>query len=365
MWCPFLKEAEVRFCEAAPFRKMIARTPLPSDREHCSSTNFAECRLVVGRPEAVSTRTSCPFLHHSRMLYCNAMPVIRYVPYSDAVASRCQGEAHHYCDTYLALARPQTAGPGTLKNGAGPAAAGTPTSGAAESGGNSPGTSAPRQGSGSRSVPRTTDDSLIPPLPPDYSVLLEPDLHYSPNHMWLDARPDGTCIVGLDAFLARLLGRIDAVTFVTARGVRRPAASLAVRGVDLNLVFPNRLELTGVNLAVRDDPARVVEDPYVRGWLFSGRDAAPAALGAGGAFAGLRTGSEASAWMSTERERATRFAHEWLGRDPGNGSNASGGPRVLNDGGALAGALAQHLDRENLLRLFNAFFELKGIGRES
>jgi glycine cleavage system H lipoate-binding protein len=307
MWCTFLKEAEVRFCEASPFRKMIRRAPLPSDHEPCSSPAFRECPLAAGRPEARTGRSTCPFLRQVQMLYCAAAPALRYIPYSDALVSKCQGEAHRYCDVYLSVADPHGAHP-----------------------------------------------------VPDEEPEVPPHLFYAPNHMWLDVARDRTCVVGLDAFLVRVLGLLDAVTFVSARGVRRPAVSLTVRGVDLSLVFPNPIEITGTNLDAREDPARVVADPYVRGWLFTGRDVSdePAAVRTGAA-AGLRTGSEAAAWMREEWERATRFLHDWLGR-----SGLPGAP-VLMDGGVPAAPIAAHLERADLLGLLNEFFGFDPVRREA
>ena len=300
MWCPFLKAAEVRFCELSPFRKWIERVPLPTEREICTGSGWIACPLASGRPETRLGLPACPFLRQRQMLYCSASAAPRYIPYSDALASRCQSEGHCYCDAYLALADPHGAAP----------------------------------------LPAAGDGDNSPPAPEH--------LWFAPNHMWLDARADGTAVLGLDAFLARIAGRVDAVTFVTPRGVCRPAVAITVAGVDLSLVFPNPIELTGVNVAVRENPLRLIADPYVRGWLFCGRSIAAAPEG--GATAGLKRGEEAARWMRAEWDRAAGFLHAHLGRAD------AAGVRVLNDGGSPAAPFARELDREDRLRLFNEFF---------
>ena len=40
------------------------------------------------------------------------------------------------------------------------------------------------------------------------------NLAYAPNHMWLDVGDDGCRHVGIDAFLARIIGTVDAISFV-------------------------------------------------------------------------------------------------------------------------------------------------------
>jgi len=305
MRCGFLKEIEVRFCELAPFRKWIQRVPLPTDQELCSGDEWGRCPLVADRLEKREELATCPFLRQRTMLFCSADPAPRFIPYSDALVSRCRCDAHLYCDAYLSVARPH----------------------------------------GSPRVKRETNGDA-PEAPPH--------LLYAPNHMWLDARPDGTSIVGLDAFLARVLGHVDSVTFMTTRGVRRPAVDVTTRGVDMQIVFPNVMELLEVNLAVREDPERIVADPYESGWLFSGRSVFDSGEGStNGTADGLRGGPAADAWMREEWDHAIEFFHEWLGSQ-----RASAGS-VQCDGGAPVGALAAHLDRTALLRLFNTFFSLR------
>ena len=125
------------------------------------------------------------------------------MPYSESLISRCGNDSFRYCELYLGMAHPA------------PAA-------------------------------EQVDGIALPGW-----------LQYSANHMWLDVTEDGVCHAGIDAFLSRALGKVDRISYVWQKGERRPAAVLTVNGMDLEVVFPNPLMLTGCNLYLRADPARL------------------------------------------------------------------------------------------------------------
>ncbi len=112
MRCPFLKEAEGRFCEIAPFRKMILRVPRPEDHEICSSPEYVRCPSLAGRPGIPAGGEGCPFLQVALLQYCEAAPVAPFIPYSEALHSPCQSDGYRSCDVYLSLADPERRGAG-------------------------------------------------------------------------------------------------------------------------------------------------------------------------------------------------------------------------------------------------------------
>jgi glycine cleavage system H lipoate-binding protein len=301
MRCPFLKEAQVRYCHASTVRKMIASNapagvagmadPL---EEKCGSARFQECgiyRTVGGQNTA---NGSCPYLHESLVQYCSAAPVQKYIPYSESRLSRCSGDAHTYCELYLQLAHPQTEG--------------------------------------------SAD--------PEIEGIRVPErLWYSRNHMWIEVDDHGVCHVGIDGFLARLAGEIDRLHFLTLKGMHRPTVMLTIHGVDWPLVFPNPLLISGANLYLRSHPEKLITDPYRSGWLFEGWE-----LPSGeGALKGLLNGRQASAWMEEEVHRASQTIHELLAEhQPADAC-------VINDGGSFASGVAQQLGREELMRLLHRF----------
>jgi glycine cleavage system H lipoate-binding protein len=174
---------------------------------------------------------------------------------------------------------------------------------------------------------------------------------YSTNHMWLDVSEDGYCHVGVDAFLTKVLGTTERISFVTGKGIKRPTVVLTVHDVDCQMVFPNRMLVTGSNTYLRVHPDKLVSDPYGLGWLFEG-------LGPPSSFpetdaalsAGLMRGTVALAWMQQEIHRLAEFMHELLFRTS---------PRdeaLIKDGAGFWEGVVQRLEREQILQLFNAFF---------
>jgi glycine cleavage system H lipoate-binding protein len=249
MTCPFLKEAQVRYCRSSTVRKLIPLSPAAQSDEKCSSASHASCPVYQSQPEDETAFGPCPYLRESLMQYCGAASVAKFVPYSESLLSRCGNDGYRYCELYLAMAHPG----------------------------------------------KPADDVDGIPMP-DW-------LRYSANHMWLDVTDDGACHAGIDAFLSRALGAIDRITYVWLAGQHRPTAILTVAGTDLEVVFPNSFLLTKCNLYLRADPSKITADPYTAGWLFEG-------IPAPETTDNLIQGADARHWMEEEQRRINQFLQE-------------------------------------------------------
>lgn len=216
------------------------------------------------------------------MQYCGAAPVAKFVPYSESLISRCGNDSYRYCELYLGMAHP---------------------------------------------APGEAVDGLAMPN----------WLRYSANHMWLDVTEDGVCHAGIDAFLSRALGKVDRISYVWQRGVRRPAAVFTVNGTDLEIVFPNAFTLTACNLYLRADPARLASEPYTGGWLFEGTPLPETTHD-------LVEGPAARGWMEREQHRMNEFVQQLAG--------------FSADGGQFSEGLLGRLEREQSLALYHEFFHL-------
>jgi glycine cleavage system H lipoate-binding protein len=301
--CPFLEETAVHFCAVSPVRKLVPDASIDSDGQRCSSAGWTECPLAGPHPNGHGPGACCPFLHASHVQHCKAAAATVFVPCNDALRSRCNSSAHRYCNLFLE----QLHGGGAT------------------------------------------------PLAPGAGVTFQEDipvpghLVYTRNHLWLDRGPDGACHVGADAFLARVLGQVERVSFISTRGARKPMAVVRAAGVDLTLAFPRRLEVTAVNTELTSHPERLVEDPYGTGWLF---ERVPTAADAGAADSrpacGMIDGSAAGEWIRGEIEDLSRFVGELP--LPGNPE------RLAADGGIFVPGVASQLHPEDLLFLFNTFF---------
>jgi glycine cleavage system H lipoate-binding protein len=307
MDCPFLREANVRSCGASAFRKMILETTA-SDTERCSSERYLECPAAAprlgGEPAA-----RCPFLQESHAEFCAAAPVVRYIPASGGSQSRCHSDGHFYCELYLAHADPE-------------------------------GNRLPRRG---RRSGGSADAPHVEGIP------VPSHLSYAPNHMWLDVAADGYRHVGIDGFLASVAGAVEKVSFATARGSDRAIAVLTVQGVDMQMVFPNPMHDITANVYLRTAPEKLTEDPYGAGWLFEASEP-PRGEWRDPIRDGLIDGARAADWIRAENDRLTAFAHERIAQPDGNGFH------LAADGGRADRGIASHLDRDELIALYNEFF---------
>jgi glycine cleavage system H lipoate-binding protein len=270
MTCPFLKEAQVKYCQASSIRKLIPIEPASQADEKCSSQAYLACPVYGMQSPAPTLSGHCPYLGESLMQYCGAAPAAKMIPYSESRISRCGCDRFRYCELYLSTEHPR--------------------------------------------VPAGGVDGI--PLPAW--------LHYSANHMWLDIGEDGVCHAGIDAFLGRALGQAERISYVWERGQHRATAVVTVNGVDHAIVFPNPFLLTGCNLYLRADPARLTAEPYTGGWLFEGVPTPETSHD-------LLQGAAARHWMKQEQRRINQF----LQQQPG-----PHGP----------------LDRDRMLALFHTFF---------
>ena len=264
MTCPFLQEARVKYCRTSSVRKLIPLAHGGCAEERCSSDRYKDCPVFRQQADAgeLAAFGGCPFLHESLMQYCGAAAVVKFIPYSESLLSRCGNDGYRYCDLYLQMAHP--------------------------------------------AKPPETDDGI--PMPAE--------LGYSTNHMWVDAGADGLCHAGIDAFLARTLGPVERISLVGQKGHRHPAVVVTSSGADLEIALPFPMELRDCNFYLRANPAQLTADPYRKGWLFAG------VLDAG-SLDTLRRGAEAQRWMDSEVRNVHEFLQQLPG--PSGKTAADGG----------------------------------------
>lgn len=315
--CPFLVEVTAQSCRLAPFRKLVPELAIADQDQCCSSDAWKSCPWVLHRDSPITDREPttgpgerCPFLDEMIACSCATVPSSKLIPRTQLAVSRCVGDSHRYCEFFLDRACPRP--PGAASG------LGTP-------------------------VQESPHCAAAIPIPPGVEL--------APNHMWLDVGPDGTCHVGVDAFLARVLSPVSEVTFLSACGPGSPSLVLTVAGTTLPLVFPQPLDITAVNGTLRRHPEDLTSDPYRRGWLYEGRTLLlPERIGGSARTVRLLRGPDAEAWMASEVERLSRLVHTILSR--------RGGPLgpISADGGRVSEALAPHLGRAELLEVFSVFF---------
>ncbi len=307
MRCPHLREAQVKFCRGSAFRKMIVRAPAEVN-ERCTSPDYVHCPSVKEHREEHPSQSHCPFLQESLMQYCAVSPKTQFVPYTESFPSHCANESHRYCEIFIGLASPEGMPPETVSR------------------------------AGGNSACENVQGVKMPLW-----------LQYSRNHFWLDRAGDGTCHIGVDGFLARLLGHVQSVSFTSTQAAGRPAATLTAGGVDFTFIFPRPLQVRETNAALRADPGRIISHPYTLGWMFGGT-APDSGISASPGKEDLLEGREAQKWMEGELRRLSAFVRDQLAaREPELGA-------LMADGGTVADGLVRQLTRDEILKLFNEFF---------
>jgi glycine cleavage system H lipoate-binding protein len=307
MRCPFLREANVRYCRAAPLKKMIVHRPGQVGNERCSSPEYERCPLA--REQMLEpNQERCPLLDSCLVQYCAAASVTKYIPYSESGLSRCTTDGHRYCDLYLAVANAGASGePQSQPHGCAEADA--------------------------LSLPRM--------------------LRYSPNHLWLDMSPEGVVHIGIDAFMAAIIQEVSRVEFIETRGRCRPTVILSICEADLPLTFPNPVNVVRCNSSLRSAPERLTAHPYGSGWLFEGISGASEEPGEEPPEArNLICGQQAHSWIHEELGRLTEVLQGF------EGISAHDAPALLADGGTPYHAHLRSLGRSARLRLFHEFSRL-------
>jgi glycine cleavage system H lipoate-binding protein len=273
MACPYLKEGRAQYCHAAPARKLILEEPGVSGAGRCASPEYYRCDLA--RKDELS-RERCPHLEEVQVQYCGASSPTKLIPFSASELSSCVAGGYRFCPSYLSLVRPQAA----------------------------------------HAVPA--------------------GLLSAPNHFWLAVEEFGLCHIGIDAFLAGVVGEIEGVTFVTTQGTHHPVVALTVHGVEWPMTFPSPILIQKVNSYLRSDPKRIIADPYGSGWLFAGWELPERTR------AGLIGGPHAAAWQAEEQERLAQEIHGTI--------------KSSCDGGIPVHGVGQLLSRQQLVCLLQHFF---------
>jgi glycine cleavage system H lipoate-binding protein len=190
------------------------------------------------------------------------------------------------------------------------------------------------------SQPRATSlvDLLVPSLQLE-RFGLPGGLFFHRGHTWVNLLFSGQVKVGVDDFIQKLLGRVDAITLPPV-GVEvkqgQPLASIRQGGRTALLPAPVDGVVCAVNAELAKIPGLIKRDPYTRGWLVAMR---PTNLTAN--LSRLSVGEGALVWLKGELARLQEFLHVTLTlkQDALVGATAA-------DGGLVADGLLEHLDTE-------------------
>ena len=158
-----------------------------------------------------------------------------------------------------------------------------------------------------------------------------------PGHTWVHLTHSGTAHLGLDAFVQKVIGRIDGVELpAVGEEVHRGDKLFAIRQGERTAVFNAPIDgvVTTVDETLARHPEAIGADPYAMGWICS---ISPKNLAAN--LKRLRIAEEAKSWLAGEVERFQEF---FAARPLEN--TALG--QVLQDGGLPTGGVLELMDDE-------------------
>lgn len=128
---------------------------------------------------------------------------------------------------------------------------------------------------------------------------------FHPGHTWARLQDGDALEIGVDDFVQKALGGVDAITLpAVGQFVRQgePVITVGHGGRQLNLVAPASGYVRAINKDAVENPGMVAENPYREGWLMM---VEPAELASN--LAVLHVAESAVNWIKAEVKRFREF----------------------------------------------------------
>lgn len=195
------------------------------------------------------------------------------------------------------------------------------------------------------SASRNLADQLVPAEA--FANLSAPaNLFLDTGHTWVEVKPSGRAMIGIDGFAQKLIGRIDDVVLPeVGKEIRRGDVLFAVKQDNRRAAFASPIdgEVVVVDRELPWHPEMIQDNPYKEGWICS---VVPKNLAKN--LKHLVTAEEAKAWLKTEAQRFQEFFAAQAADNMQLG-------QVLQDGGQLMGGLLEYTD-DRTWKQFNEMF---------
>ncbi len=137
------------------------------------------------------------------------------------------------------------------------------------------------------------------------SFVLPRGYFFSKAHTWLELLFSGKVYVGVDDFISKVTGKIDAVEVLpVGEKVKKGEPLLRLKQGSRTLTFlsPVNGKVAGINPTVIESPDVILKDPYLNGWIVM---IEPEDLAS--EVKDMLIGSEASQWLRNEIRRFREF----------------------------------------------------------
>ena len=172
------------------------------------------------------------------------------------------------------------------------------------------------------------------------------NLFLDSGHTWVEVKPSGSAMVGVDGFAQKLIGRIDDIVLPeVGKEINRGDLLFAVKQDNHRAAFASPIDGT-VIMVDRElpwHPEMIENDTYKEGWVCSIK---PRNLA--GNLKHLFAADEATKWLKSEAQRFQDFFAAQTMEQMQLG-------QVLQDGGELAGGVLEFAD-DGTWKQFNEMF---------
>lgn len=155
----------------------------------------------------------------------------------------------------------------------------------------------------------------------------------SPSHSWAELLFDGNARIGIDDFVQKLIGRVDAIEVAPiAASMKKGDTLFTIRQGGRTLAVPSPLsgKIVQVNPELKSSSAVIHEDPYVSGWV-----AIVEPNNLGSELKLMKIAEDAAQWLKKEIARFRNFIMESARQS----ELAPAGATLLDGGLPLTGVL--------------------------
>ncbi len=170
------------------------------------------------------------------------------------------------------------------------------------------------------------------------SFMLPRGYFFSKAHTWLELLFSGNVYVGVDDFISKVTGKIDAIEVLpVGEKVKKGEPLLRLKQGSRTLTFlsPVNGKIAGVNTTAIESPEVILKDPYLNGWIVM---IEPEDLAS--EVKDMLIGSEASQWLRNEIRRFREF----ISREAPRLSPAV--EPTLADGGLVIKGVLENVDEK-------------------
>lgn len=159
---------------------------------------------------------------------------------------------------------------------------------------------------------------------------------FSKVHTWLELLFSGRVYVGVDDFISKVIGKVDAIEVLPiGEKLKKGEPIFKIKQGERSLVFPSPVngKVIAVNPNILEAPDTILKDPYLNGWIvmIEPEDVASEVKN-------LLIGNEASRWLRSEIKRFKEF----ISKEAPKFSPAL--EPTLADGGIVIKGVLQNVD---------------------